>query len=128
MNTPTRIATTAFVLLAASAIIFVKHRSKAPGSTQPAARLPRVVDLGADKCKECKALAPILEELRKEYAGRAQVDFIDTWKDPSAGQTYGIRIIPTQIFFDKEGKEISRNEGFLSKADFVKRLQEAGMK
>ena len=56
-------------------------------SAQPAG-IPRLVDLGADKCIPCKAMAPILVELRAEYAGRLQVDFIDVWKDPSAGDPY----------------------------------------
>ncbi|HSP92140.1 MAG TPA: thioredoxin family protein [Vicinamibacterales bacterium] len=87
-------------------------------STQPAG-IPRLVDLGADKCIPCKAMAPILVELRAEYAGRMQVDFIDVWKDPSAGDPYRIYAIPTQIFFDGDGKELTRHEGFISKADIL---------
>ncbi len=87
-------------------------------SAQPAG-IPRLVDLGADKCIPCKAMAPILVELRAEYAGRLQVDFIDVWKDPSAGDPYRIYAIPTQIFFDGDGKELTRHEGFISKADIL---------
>ncbi len=81
--------------------------------------IPRLVDLGADKCIPCKAMAPILVELRAEFAGRLQVDFIDVWKDPSAGDPYRIYAIPTQIFFDRDGKELTRHEGFISKADIL---------
>ena len=84
-----------------------------------AAGIPRLVDLGADKCIPCKAMAPILVELRTEYAGRLQVDFIDVWKDPSAGDPYNIYAIPTQIFFDGNGKELTRHEGFISKEDIL---------
>ena len=87
-------------------------------SAQPAG-IPRLVDLGADKCIPCKAMAPILVELRAEYVGRMQVDFIDVWKDPSAGDPYRIYAIPTQIFFDGGGKELTRHEGFISKADIL---------
>jgi thioredoxin 1 len=87
-------------------------------SAQPAG-IPRLVDLGADKCIPCKAMAPILVELRTEYAGRLRVDFIDVWKDPSAGDPYNIYAIPTQIFFDANGKELTRHEGFISKADIL---------
>src|SRR3990172_2129478 len=59
--------------------------------------LPRMVDLGADKCIPCKMMAPILEELKKEYAGRLTVEFIDVWEHRGAGDVYGIRSIPTQI-------------------------------
>ena len=90
--------------------------------TIPAAQatgLPRLVDLGADSCIPCKAMAPILVELRTEYAGRMRVDFIDIWKNPGAGDPYRIYAIPTQIFFDATGKELTRHEGFLSKADIL---------
>ncbi len=98
-------------------------------TANPAAtkKLPRVVDLGADKCIPCKKLAPILEELKKEYAGRVTVEFIDVWKNPDAGTPYKIKLIPTQIFFDADGKEVWRHEGFLPKADFLAKFAELGV-
>ncbi len=104
--------------------------SASAAATGPTAarKLPRVVDLGADKCKACKDLAPILEQLRLEYEGRITVEFIDVWKDPKAGGPYKIRVIPTQVFFDADGKEVWRHEGFLPKADFVKKFAELGVK
>ncbi|MCX6552213.1 MAG: thioredoxin family protein [Acidobacteria bacterium] len=89
------------------------------GTAVVAGGIPRLVDLGADKCIPCKAMAPILVELRAEYAGRLQVDFIDVWKDPRAGDPYNIYAIPTQIFFGADGKELARHEGFNSKADIL---------
>lgn len=94
-------------------------------STQPA-MLPRMVDLGADKCIPCKKMAPILVELRKEYSGRATIEFIDIWKNPDAAEPYGVRIIPTQIFFGRNGKEVWRHEGFMAKAEIVAKLKELG--
>lgn len=94
---------------------------------QPAKTLPRLVDLGADKCIPCKMMAPILEELKKEYAGRFQVDFFDVWKNPDIANEYGIRIIPTQIFFDASGKERFRHEGFFSKEDILAKWKELGV-
>ena len=99
--------------------------ASAPAETQ---KLPRVVDLGADKCIPCKKLAPILEELKKEYDGRVVVEFIDVWKDPKAGEPYNIRVIPTQVFFDAEGKEVWRHEGFLPKEAFEAKFKELGVK
>lgn len=88
--------------------------------------LPRLVDLGADRCIPCKAMAPILVELRQQYAGRMQVDFIDVWKDPSAGDPYNIYSIPTQIFFDEHGRELTRHQGFLSKEDILATWKRVG--
>lgn len=85
--------------------------------TADEARLPRLVDLGADKCIPCKKMAPILEQLREEYKGRLDVEVIDVWKNPNAGLPYRIRVIPTQILYSREGKEVWRHEGFISKND-----------
>jgi thioredoxin 1 len=90
-------------------------------------KLPRLVDLGADKCIPCKMMAPILEELKKDYAGTLSVEFIDVWKNPDKAKEYGISIIPTQIFFDASGKELFRHEGFFSKEDILSKWKEFGV-
>jgi thioredoxin 1 len=92
----------------------------------PDTGLPRLLDLGADKCVPCKLMVPVLEELKKEYAGKLHVEFIDVWKDPDAGKKYGVEIIPTQIFFDPEGKELFRHSGFFGKADILAKWKELG--
>jgi thiol-disulfide isomerase/thioredoxin len=89
-------------------------------AAEPAAILPRMVDLGAGKCIPCKKMAPILEEMQKDYAGVVHVVFVDVWKNPQAGKPYKIRLIPTQIFFDKAGKEVFRHEGFFSREEIEK--------
>lgn len=91
------------------------------------AALPRLVDLGADKCIPCKMMAPVLKELKKEYDGRMVVEFIDVWKNPDAGKAYKINLIPTQIFFDATGKEVFRHEGFFSKKDILAKWKELGV-
>ena len=100
--------------------------TSAPAATATA-KLPRLVDLGADKCIPCKMMAPILEGLKKEHAGKLQVDFIDVWKFPDAKEPYNIKIIPTQIFFDAAGKELFRHEGFFSKEDILAKWKEFGL-
>jgi len=102
-------------------------REEAPTPTEPRPALPRLVDLGADKCIPCKAMAPILEELKKEYAGRIEVQFIDVWKNPDAGTEYGVQMIPTQIFFDASGKERFRHTGFFGKEDILAKWKELGV-
>lgn len=95
----------------------------------PAAKgvLPRLVELGADKCIPCIQMAPILEELKAEYAGQFQVDSIDVWKNPGAAQEHGIRTIPTQIFFDAQGNELFRHVGFFSKEDILATWKKVGI-
>jgi thioredoxin 1 len=91
-------------------------------------QLPKLLDLGATKCIPCKKMAPILDELKKEYAGKLEVEFIDVWKTPDEAKTYGINLIPTQIFYDDAGKELFRHEGFFGKADILAKWKELGVK
>jgi thioredoxin 1 len=94
----------------------------------PVPGMVTMVDLGAKKCIPCKMMAPILEELEKEYKDRAAIVFLDVWVNREAGRNFGIRAIPTQIFFDAEGKEVKRHEGFLDKAAIVAELQQLGVR
>ena len=86
-----------------------------------------MVDLGAHKCVPCKMMAPIIAELQEEYAGRASIVFIDVWEHREQAQRFGIRGIPTQIFYDKQGKEIKRHVGFLDKKSIVAMFDELGV-
>jgi thiol-disulfide isomerase/thioredoxin len=89
--------------------------------------LPHLVDLGATKCIPCKMMAPILEDLKQTYTGKLDVVFIDVWQTPDAGKKYGINLIPTQIFYDSQGKELFRHEGFFAKADILAKWKEFGV-
>jgi thioredoxin 1 len=141
------------ILLAAAALVAVvlaqSNRSSEPGygcpsilsmtafAAEPAkpagtnasvkAAMPRLVDLGADKCLPCKMMAPVLKELTREYEGRMEVEFIDVWKNPGAGRAHKVNLIPTQIFFDARGKELYRHEGFFSKQDILAKWKELGV-
>ncbi len=100
-----------------------------PAKPAVMAKLPRLVDLGAEKCVACKKMAPILEELREEYKGRLEVTFINVLKEPIAKMLYAIRVIPTQILFDKDGNELWRHEGYIAKEDLIALFAEkAGVK
>lgn len=121
-NHATAIARIFAVLL----VLFSAMHSPAqqPGETK---NLPRLLDIGADKCIPCKMMAPILADLKKDYAGRLEVVFIDVWKNRGAGQPYGVSTIPTQIFYDADGKEIYRHIGFISKEDILAKWKELGV-
>ena len=89
--------------------------------------LPMLVDLGAGTCIPCKMMAPILEEAQKAYEGKAIVKVIDVNESRDEAMKYGIRVIPTQIFFDADGKEVYRHEGFMPKEDIVSKFKEMGV-
>jgi thioredoxin 1 len=99
----------------------------APEAASQTNTLPRLVDLGATACIPCKLMAPILEDLKKTYAGKLDVQFIDVWENPEAGKKYEIGVIPTQIFYDASGKELFRHEGFYGKDDILAKWKEFGV-
>lgn len=66
--------------------------------------LPIIIDFGADSCDPCKEMAPVLKELNAELRGKAIIKFVDVWKYPEAAEGYPLSLIPTQMFFDKDGK------------------------
>jgi len=86
-----------------------------------------LIDLGATECIPCKMMAPIMEKLEADYQGKAVIAFIDVWKHKDQAPKYGIRAIPTQIFFDESGKEIFRHQGFLSEDGIVNQLEKMGV-
>ncbi|AWI08784.1 thioredoxin family protein [Ereboglobus luteus] len=118
------------IALCAAALAFVftpasRADDTRPGAPKPA--LPKLVDLGADKCIPCKQMKPILDEFMRDYADQFETVFIDVWKKPDEGRAHKIRLIPTQIFYDVSGKELARHEGFISKKDILAKWAELGI-
>lgn len=93
----------------------------------PVKGMVTMLDLGATECVPCKMMAPILAELEKAYKGRAEIVFIDVWKKPEYAKKFGIRSIPTQIFFDKDGKEAFRHTGFMDKKSIIQKMKQLGV-
>jgi thioredoxin 1 len=99
-------------------------------STGPAPvvqRLPRLVEIGGEKCIPCMQMAPIIEALQKEYAGRMDIEKIDVAKVPSAMNLYAVRLIPTQVFLKADGQEFWRHEGPLTKEEIVAKFVKMGI-
>ncbi len=94
----------------------------------PVPGMVTMIDLGAKKCIPCKMMAPIMEKMEKQYAGKAAIVFIDVWEHREQAGRFGIRAIPTQIFYDATGQEVSRHVGFMSEDDIVKTLSQLGVK
>lgn len=94
---------------------------------EPKVTRPRLVDLGAGQCIPCKMMKPVLDELTKEYAGQLDVVFIDVWEKKEEGEKYGVRMIPTQIFYGADGRELARHEGFFAKKDILAKWKELGV-
>ena len=93
----------------------------------PVKGMATMVDLGANECIPCKMMVPVMEKVEKKYKGKAAIVFIDVWKNKEPAKRFGIRAIPTQIFFDKEGKEVYRHEGFMGEADIDRIFKKMGV-
>jgi thioredoxin 1 len=121
----------ALVSLICSILLAGGTETNAPASastnTVPGVALPRLVDLGANKCIPCKKMAPILEGLKADFAGQLDVRFIDVWENREAGRKYEVLLIPTQIFFNAAGEELFRHEGFYSREDILAKWKELGL-
>jgi len=100
---------------------------KAEKPTAKPRRLPRIVDVGAERCIPCKMMIPVLDELRSEYEGKLEVIVINTTTDPDAAKPYKVTSIPTQILYDAEGNEIARHFGFFAKEDIIATFKKHGI-
>lgn len=96
-------------------------------SSEAVGPLPRLIDLGADRCIPCKKMAPILDELSHTYPDVFEVEFIDVWKNPAAAKPWGLRVIPTQVFMDATGTEQFRHEGFMAREAILEKWRELGV-
>lgn len=88
---------------------------------------PVLLELGGEGCPACARMLPILSKIAKDYSEYFTVAYYDVWKDPTVGQKYGISAIPTLIFFDKDGNELYRQEGFTSKEEILAKWKELGL-
>jgi len=88
------------------------------------------IELGSVNCIPCKQMQPIMASIEKKYADQVKVVFYDVWKPETRhyAQTYGIRLIPTQVFLDKEGNEVFRHEGFFPEPEIDVLLEKHGLK
>lgn len=107
-------------------------KNAGPQGKSDEARKPLVtfVELGSVKCIPCRQMRPVMASVEKKYGDQVTIVFHDVWKPDQRqyAEKYGIRVIPTQVFLDKDGKEFHRHEGFYPEAEIDKLLQKRGLK
>jgi thioredoxin 2 len=84
--------------------------------------VPVLVDLWAAWCQPCRTLAPVLDELASEMAGRIRVAKLNVDDNPVTAARFSVRSIPTLLAF-KDGQEVDRIVGVQPKAEIARRLQ-----
>jgi thioredoxin 1 len=110
------------ILFTSSVILFAQTESVKPKVT--------FIELGSVNCIPCKQMQPVMKSIEEKYGEQVKVIFYDVWKadQKQYAQKYGIRLIPTQVFLDEEGKEFHRHEGFYPESEIEKLLQAQGLK
>lgn len=88
--------------------------------------LPAIIDFYADWCQPCKMVAPVLEDLASEYAGKIMVYKINTEEEQELASVFGIQSIPTLLFIPREGQPQAAM-GALPKETFEKVIKEVLM-
>jgi len=97
------------------------------GQTQPKVTF---IELGSVNCIPCKAMQPVMKAVEEKYGEQVKVIFYDVWtkEQKKFAEKYKIKLIPTQVFLDENGKEFHRHEGFYPEAEIDKVLQSKGVK
>jgi len=87
------------------------------------------VELGSVNCIPCKQMVPVMKSIEENYGDQVEVIFHDVWKQEEKhfAQEFGIKLIPTQVFLDENGKEFHRHEGFYPETEIDKVLQGKGL-
>lgn len=83
---------------------------------------PTVVEFGSDSCASCRQMKIVMDAVARRTQGRAHVLIMDVVKDGSLPQPFRISMIPTQVFFDAQGKEVWRHMGPLTEAQVMERI------
>ena len=105
----------------------VAHAEDMKLTDVPVRGMVTMLDLGAGSCIPCKMMEPILKRVEKRYKGKAAVVFIDLRYHREQAARFQVRAIPTQVFFDRDCKEIYRHVGFMSEEAIVEQLGKMGV-
>ena len=87
------------------------------------------IELGSVNCIPCRAMVPVMEQMEKELGDQVDVVFHDVWTEEGKpyAQQHRIRVIPTQIFLDKNGSEYYRHEGYFPAEELYPILEKGGV-
>jgi thioredoxin 1 len=99
-------------------------------AVQPQAAVkPKMLEFGSKQCKACKAMEPVMENLKKSHSEVFDIEFVDVWlpENQMFAKSYSISSIPTQVFLNSAGKEVSRNTGFFSEESILTKWRELGV-
>ena len=88
---------------------------------------PTLAEFGSSTCIPCKQMKPILEELAVEYKGKLNIVIVEVYEHMDLARQYQIMAIPTQIYFDSSGREVTRHVGLWPKEEIITCLRTQGV-
>ena len=86
-----------------------------------------MLELGSVGCIPCEQMKPVMEKLKTNYKGRLEIIFVDIRKEKETGRKFGVTMIPTQVFLDKNGTEFHRHMGYYAYEEIEPVLKKAGL-
>jgi thioredoxin 1 len=133
------------VVLAVAAVLVARGAVKGRQAETPAARQesalpgsrlddclrsgrPTLADFGKGWCVPCRMMEPVLKRAGQNYRGKANIVFVDMEEYGNLARQYRIAAMPTQIFFDAQGKEVTRHLGYMGTEDIERELAALGVK
>ena len=125
------ILSVALLAVIALIIVYQSGRPRRPDATvasdSPKAKVT-FIELGSVSCIPCRAMQPVMRTIENKYGDQIRIVFHDVWQDDTPAKTYGIRVIPTQVFLDQDGREFHRHEGFYPLEQIDELLLARGLK
>ncbi len=127
MKTKSTLVLIVLIILAASYVLSAQSKEKKNSTKKCKVTF---IELGSVNCIPCKMMQPVMKNIETKYGEQVKVTFYDVWTQEQKpfAEKYGIRVIPTQVFLDENGKEFHRHEGFYPEAEIDKVLKGKGLK
>jgi thioredoxin 1 len=125
-----------FLMLVCTAVVMLaacndgELSKKVADNPHPSSSKARVtfIELGSVNCIPCRAMQPVMRDLEKKFGNQIRIEFYDILQDEASARKYGIRVMPTQVFLDQDGREFHRHEGFYPFAEIESLLLDHGLK
>lgn len=102
------------------------HACVNPGCPREAKAVPRFVDLGTTTCAPCRVMLGVMSELERRYPDTLKVEFVNVATQPAEAERANVKIIPTQIFYAPDGRELYRHVGVFRTDEVVAKWAELG--
>ncbi len=133
MSKSVKVLVVLLIAVALGGVLFLKGQKQPPSVTAPDATVevsearPKLIDLSTSNCPACKAVLPVVERIKADYAGALDVEVVDVWENPALGEKYQVRYVPTLVLLDEKGEILERREGFMPLEELERMIETHGI-